>query len=428
VRILLLSNLYPPDVQGGAEILAADIAEGLTALGHEVLVLTSGQERPGTQVQQEGSIWRTLHSAPPAHFDRARPVWQQLHLLLNYYRRYHSAANVAELQRIVALTRPDVIYVWEITGIGVNSLLRALSGLDTPIVFHLGSYWLLYARSPDSEQSRLRTRRIKQWLIGGVDQPVYASFIAVSKTVKQEYMRAGYDPESIEVIYNGIDSRFLTLPRAERSAGGAEQPVQLLFVGRLRVEKGLLVLLRALDLLLNGPAQEQNTRPRLHLNIFGSGDQVYVDELQAFLREKGLEQKVTFHGRVPQDELIKQYDLSDIMLVPSLWQEPFGLVIAEAMARGLPVIASNVGGPAEILTDGVDGLLVEAGDERALASAIQQLLTDEQQRRRLARAAQETVRERFTIQENARRVEQHLLQVIEQKKQRRTSLSSAGVR
>jgi glycosyltransferase involved in cell wall biosynthesis len=423
VRILLLSNLYPPDVQGGAEILAGDIAGGLTALGHEVLVLTSGQERPGAQGQQEGPVWRTLRSAPPAHFDRGRPPWQQLPLLLNYYRRYHRPANAAELQRIVALTRPDIVYIWEITGIGVNSLLKALPGLDVPIVFHLGSYWLLYARSPETEQVRLRMRWLKQWLIGSVDKPACTSLIAVSKTVKEEYVRAGYEPESIEVIYNGIDSRFLTLPRAERD-GNAEQPVQLLFVGRLRVEKGLLVLLRALDLLVN----EHSSLPPLYLNIFGTGDQVYVNELQAFLREKRLEQMVTFHGRVSQDELIRQYDLSDIMLVPSLWQEPFGLVIAEAMARGLPVIASNVGGPAEILTDGVDGLLVEPGNERALADAIQRLLTNEQQRERLAQAAQATVKERFTIEENARRVEQHLSRAIERNRQGQSALSGIGVR
>lgn len=424
MRILLLSNLYPPDVQGGAEILAGDIAAGLQALGHEVLVLTSGQEHSGARGPQEGPVWRTLRSAPPAHFDRGRPPWQQFPLLLNYYRRYHRPANAAELRRIVALTRPDIVYIWEITGIGVNSLLKALPGLAVPIVFHLGSYWLLYARSPETEQVRLRMRWLKQWLIGSIAKPAYTSLIAVSKTVKEEYVRAGYEPESIEVIYNGIDSRFLTLPRVERSAGDAEQPMQLLFVGRLRVEKGLLVLLRALDLLVN----EQASRPLLHLNIFGTGDQVYVNELQAFLREKRLENIVTFHGRVSQDELIRQYDLSDIMLVPSLWQEPFGLVIAEAMARGLPVIASHVGGPAEILTDGVDGLLVEPGNERALADAIQYLLIDEQRRARLARAAQATVRERFTIEENARRVEQHLSRAIERNKQEQSTLSGAGVR
>ena len=70
VRILLLSNLYPPHVQGGAEILAADVAARLEGLGHEVLVLTSSEGLP--KAQQDGRIWRILSSAPPAHFDRRR--------------------------------------------------------------------------------------------------------------------------------------------------------------------------------------------------------------------------------------------------------------------------------------------------------------------------------------------------------------------
>ncbi len=410
MRILLLSNLYPPDVQGGAEILAADIATGLEKLGHEVLVLTS---TPGSP-RKEGAVWRTLSSAPPAHFDRQRPVWQQLKLLFNYYRRYHHCANARELQRVVTVTQPDVVYIWEITGIGVNSILRVLSRLSIPIVFHLGSYWLLYARSPETEQSRLHKRQIKQWLIGTITIPQHASFIAVSETVKQEYIRAGFDQEHIEVIYNGIDSRFLSLTSAQSTT---HRNFELLFVGRLRIEKGILVLLKALDLLVNGSEQLDGRVPDLHLNIFGTGDQVYYNELQDFLREKGLSQNVTFQGRVSQDELIERYDCSDILIVPSLWQEPFGLVAVEAMARGLPVIASHVGGLAEILTHGKHGLLVEPGNERALAVAIRQLQTDPDKRMQLGQTARVLVQERFLIEKNARRVEQHLLRVIQSNEQ-----------
>jgi glycosyltransferase involved in cell wall biosynthesis len=318
---------------------------------------------------------------------------------------------------VIEATRPDVLYVWEITGVGVSSLLRVLPELNLPIVFHLGSYWLLYAQSPETEQSRLRLHRLKQWLIGSLPPLHWTSFIAVSATVRQKYAQAGFDPERIEVIYNGIDARFLTLPPTDNSREKIQGDIQLLFVGRLRVEKGLLVLLKSLDLLLHERSQGDGGVPPLHLNIFGTGDQVYVDELHAFLREKDLAQFVTFHGRISQDELIGYYDRSHIMLVPSLWQEPFGLVIVEAMARGLPVIASDVGGPAEILRHGVDGLLVQPGDEGALATAIRQLLENPEKRKQLGQAGQTTVRERFTIEENAKRVEQHLLRAIQRERE-----------
>jgi glycogen synthase len=438
VRILLLSNLYPPFVEGGAEILAGDIAAGLERLGHDVRVLTSsyGLSKP----EHDGKIWRSLQPAPTVYFDRQRSFWSQLNLPFNYYRRYHNAANARTLRQVVAATTPDILYIWEITGIGVNSLLKVLPDLNIPIVFHLGSYWLLYARSPETEQSRLRLRWLKQRLIGTVPELTWTSLIAVSATVKQEYVRSGFDPKRIEVIYNGIDPRFLTLPRSTRNE---EKTFQLLFVGRIRVEKGILVLLKALDLLMhemNGAAMlsakqsdghnagtssmlEMNgsvmlsaakhlDSPPLHLHIFGDGDETYISELKTFLHEKGLTEIVTFHGKVPQDELIQHYDRCDLLLVPSLWQEPFGLVVAEAMARGLPVIASNIGGPAEILTHEINGLLVEAGNERALALAISQLIKDPEKRKRFGQAARATVQQRFVIEENASRVEQHLQRAI----------------
>jgi glycosyltransferase involved in cell wall biosynthesis len=137
--------------------------------------------------------------------------------------------------------------------------------------------------------------------------------------------------------------------------------------------------------------------------------------LEAFVQQKGLVQCVTFHGKVPQDELIKHYDRSEIMLVPSIWKEPFGLVVAEAMARGLPIIASNLGGPTEIVTHDVDGLLIEPGNVQALIAVILQLSADPAKCKQLGQAARSTVRERFMIEENAKRVEQHLQRAIPRK-------------
>lgn len=411
MRILLLSNLYPPYVLGGAEILARDYVINLE---HEVVVLTSSYGLP--KAQQDGDIWRTLHYAPAAHFDRSRPAWQQLNLLTDYYQSFHNTANVKELQRVIAATQPDILYVWEITGIGLNSMLKALNEVELPVVYHLGNYWLHYAISPQTEQTRLRTRWLKKMLIGRVPSLRYASLIAVSQSVKQEYAEAGCDAERIEVIYNGIDARFLNTPHNddEKSHDTTEpqaKEIQLIYVGRLCVEKGVMVILEALDTLV----KDQNCY-QFHLNIFGEGDEAYCKELEAFVQQKQLTLYVTFHGKVPQDDLIKHYDNSDIMLVPSIWKEPFGLVVAEAMARGLPIIASNLGGPAEIVTHNEDGLLVEPGNVQELASAIRQLSADPAKCEQFSQAARSTVQERFMIQENAKRVEQHLQRAVLNKK------------
>lgn len=408
MRILLLSNLYPPCMRGGAEVTARDIADGLLARGHQVTVLTSWYGLPAAQ--QEGHIWRTLYSAEPAYFDpRGSPV-QQLRHLRNYIQQYHSSKNAKELLRAVAATNPDVLYIWEMNGIGIISLLKALHLLTIPIVFHLGSYWWQYIHSPQTEYSHIRLRWLKKLFIGAVPSLTYTSLIAVSGAVKQAYIQAGGDPERIEIINSGIDPRFMDLAKTEHldDKDFAENRLHLIYAGRIRREKGVLVLFKALDRLINEQGMQN-----LHLHIFGDGDQLYISELQAFLGEKQLTHAVTLHGKVPQDDLIKYYDLSEIMLVPSLWQEPFGLVVAEAMARGLPVIASDLGGPAEIITNGVDGLLVAPGNEQALAGAVRYLLENPDQREQLVQAAHTMVRNRFTIAENIRRAEQHLLQAVQ---------------
>jgi glycosyltransferase involved in cell wall biosynthesis len=410
----MLSNLYPPFVEGGAEILAGNIATELKNLGHEVCVLTSSHGlRHGVL---EGNVWRTLRLAPPAYFDRRRPFWLQFNQPYNYFRRYHRRCNAQELRRVVDECRPDVLYIWEIAGIGVNSLLGALRELQqVPTVFHLGSYLLLYARSPQTEHSALRSRWLKRRLIGTLATPNRASYIAVSDAVKAQYVQAGFDPECIEAIYNGIDPRFLEQRKLDPPVARhtTEDPLRLLYVGRLRAEKGILVALQALALLMSEQSRTGTHVPPLRLDVIGDGNDVYLGALERFVQEQHLSEVVHFHGRIQQDALIDHYDCADLLLVPSLWQEPFGLVVVEAMARGLPVIASNLGGPAEILTHGVDGLLVEPGNEQELAAAIRLLLNDPAKRTHLGRSARDTVERRFTIEENARRVEQHLLQALQ---------------
>ena len=406
MRILLISNLYPPHVLGGAEILARDYAVQLKELGHEVKVLTSWYGLDGPQ--QDAHTWRTLHYSHSAHVDKRRSLWQQRQLLLDYYRNFHNAPNAREVRRAIAELGPDAVYVWEIDGLGLISVLKSLNALATPLVYHLGSYWLQYALSPQTEQTRLRTRQVKKLLIGSVPFPRCTSLIAVSGAVKDAYMKIGCDPQRIEVIHNGIDDRFLSMPRVvdaqhERRA----EKTRLIYVGRLCEEKGVLVLLKALEALVH-----QREEARFTLDIFGEGDLGYVKELYDFVRSRNLDTEVAFHGKVPQEELIRWYDEADVMLVPSLWKEPFGLVVAEAMARSLPVIATNTGGPTEIVTHAVDGLLVEPNNEQALAAAVLRLVDDQALARRLGHAARLTVEERFTVKANARKVEQHLQRAI----------------
>lgn len=397
MKILMLSNRFPPDIAGGAEILAGDLAVALRQRGHEVRVLTSACDNRGTV--REPWIERRLR--PVVDGPRARDGSRRRGpgRIVAFYRETHSRSSARTVRRVIAQSAPDIVYVWNISGVGLVSILRALQQVRIPIVFHLHSYWWQYINSPETRFSTVRMAWLKKLIIGPVPPLKFSTLIATSEAVKHEYTRAGCPGDRIEVIDNAIDGRFL---EGDFPARRVRQPSVLMYAGRLTAEKGVMVALEAVDLLVN------RDRRQVRLEVFGSGDPHYQFELEAFVRSHGLSKVVIFNGLVDQDRLIRAYDGADLVVVPSLWAEPFGLVAVEAMARGVAVIASDVGGLSGVLRDHVDGRLVMPGDPEVLAAAIADSLDQPDERRRLGSAAQETVRERFTLDICSRRVERHL--------------------
>jgi glycosyltransferase involved in cell wall biosynthesis len=105
--------------------------------------------------------------------------------------------------------------------------------------------------------------------------------------------------------------------------------------------------------------------------------------------------KVSFVGSIPYFELLDRYRAADVFVFPSVWNEPFGLPVAEAMACGVPVVATRSGGIVEIVEDGETGLLVERGNAAELAGAIGSLLADDARRVAMGRAAAQRANEVF---------------------------------
>ena len=170
----------------------------------------------------------------------------------------------------------------------------------------------------------------------------------------------------------------------------------LLFVGgldRAHYFKGLSNLLKAMSLV----------KEPISLNVIGSGDlrSQYEKEAQAL----GLSRKVRFLGRVSEEELIRQYQSADILILPSInSHEAFGLVLIEAMACGLPVIASNLPGVRSVFNDGKQGLACEPGNVLDLADKIGLLVGDEGRRRQMAEAARTLAEKKYAWDKVADRI------------------------
>ena len=208
--------------------------------------------------------------------------------------------------------------------------------------------------------------------------------IVVSQSMKREFIRHyGDAAESIIVIPNGVDlkmfnpaNRPLYRDRIRQKHGISHSDLVLMFAGDDWERKGVSYSIEALALLL---------RPDVRLLIIGSGDAKFYGQLAEL---KQVRERIIF---VPHSNNLQEYyAASDVFVLPTIY-EPFGLVIVEAMASGLPVIVSRSAGAADFITDGVDGLLLsDPGDINDLAAKIELLFSNAELRKTMGKRARET--------------------------------------
>jgi phosphatidylinositol alpha-mannosyltransferase len=197
--------------------------------------------------------------------------------------------------------------------------------------------------------------------------------IAVSRPARE--FVAEYFPGDYRVIPNGIEVARFSEPVPMPPELQADGPI-VLFVGRMEKRKGLSYLLRAW-------ANVRREFPDARLIVVGHGRP--LESYRAFAQNQGWDE-VEFKGFVPASTLPAYFQRADVFCAPSTGAESFGIVLLEAMAAGRPILATRIDGYAEVISHGVDGLLVEPKDPQALAVGLTHLLADKDLRRKLGAA------------------------------------------
>jgi glycosyltransferase involved in cell wall biosynthesis len=227
-------------------------------------------------------------------------------------------------------------------------------------------------------------------LYGVVDRYVLRSFprvVAVSEEVRQRLLKAGVLQERIRIIPNGIDLRPFTVERAPDPIDWSkDRPAMIGMVARLSAEKGV-------DLFLRAAAQVAGTISHARFVIVGDGPD--RDELEAMIDQLKLRPFVLMLGR--RNDMPAQYASFDV-LVSSSRKEGLPIAILEAMASGLPLVATAVGDVCNVVRNGETGILLPTGDPGALASAIVDLVRDHAKRRRLGSAARQWVESQYSAE------------------------------
>lgn len=267
-------------------------------------------------------------------------------------------ANHWALAKVLHQTRPDVVSVWHLGGVGL-SLLRQLSLRRRPVVFVVADDWMRYAPGADPVISRMPRLLPDLARLGRVVFCSDALRRAVSAHVPWDVGRGS-------VVWLGVDAAdFPMMPPDDRP-----WTWRVLYVGRLSSEKGIETAVRALAHL---PAQAT-------LDIVGRGERQEQARITAVVDDVGLRHRVRF-AEADRRELAGRYRSADVLVFPSEWDEPFGIVPLEAMACATPVVATATGGAAEYLSHEENCLIVPVRDASALAAAVTRFADDEPLRR-----------------------------------------------
>lgn len=214
--------------------------------------------------------------------------------------------------------------------------------------------------------------------------------VAISDYARSQLMSL-VDPshwEKIQVVHCGLDPATFRSPRRDRDRGAA---LEILNVGRLAPVKAQAVLLEAVE--------ELGRRGvRVHATVVGAGPE--GERLREIVERRGLEGQVTLTGAVSQDQIRELFAAADVFCLPS-FAEGVPVVLMEAMAMELPVVATRIAGIGELVDDGVSGLLVSPARPDLLVDAVERLRDEPDLRRAMGRAGREIVTEQFDVSRSA---------------------------
>jgi glycosyltransferase involved in cell wall biosynthesis len=341
---------------GGTELNVFQVSRGLAQRGHVIDLLSA---RGGSLADDYRTFCRSVTRRPVFDFARSSAA--------------RDLVRMAPAVLSAARKKPDVVYPNRFAEIVWATAVGRVSG--SPVVCHL--HEIRHARPGSFPNEHVRR------------------FIAVSEFLRDQWVAVGLDPDLIDVVHNGVSP-------VDYPAGGAAERTEArarlglpqegfvaLYYGRLDPEKGIDVLLdawRKLDI-----AGDEGT-----LLIVGSPS-AHLAEGPQLLQAWQESAPPGCVWRPAQSDVVTLLHAADVVVVPSVWAEPFGRVIVEALATGRPALATRMGGIPEILTGEFERFLVEPGDAAALAAGLEDLVDWRTREPELAGSCTAHVRDNFSL-------------------------------
>ena len=374
MKVLFLNAYDDPAVSGGgAEMTLHHLTQGLLSRGIEPVILATGSE-PGLKLCERNGvrIWRAglRNLYWPQAKARPHPLRRMAWHVLDSY----NLAMQPLLRRVLQTEKPDVVSIHNLPGWSVASW-ETIASLGIPSVQVLHDMYLICPKATmRTTQGNCAEQCASCCLLRLPHRSVsnrLSAVVGVSRFILDRFVEQRYfhDVHIKRVIHNARDLEELGVKVA--TIRPASAPLRFGYIGRLDPSKGVELLLEAFC---------KDASVDAELWIAGSGRSDYEQSL----RSQWASERVRFLGRVAQRDF---YPKVDVIVVPSLWEEPLGMVVAESMSFSKPVIGSRRGGIPEIIQDGENGLLFEPNNDGELKEAIRRLARDPDLRFRMGKAA-----------------------------------------
>lgn len=372
MHILVMTRIMPSHSLGGMQKQTMDLCTGFVNAGHHVTVITTARNDGVVSEIIDGVDIRYLEGCKPGYYSRK---WNSL-----------CRKSVTQLHE----TKPvDVIHSQSMGAIGIlgwarkNSIpivstwhgtsLTEISTFFASASYH-PRYWHWLAIMP--------FRLLKRYFTMDLPVRLASSKITLVSPTLENNMKL-FAKSKVITIPNGIQLPPLRIKRSTN-------PVHCIAIGRIEKEKGLHFAIRAIANL------DRKTQENVMLNVVGEGS--YLGDLKQLADDLSINNSVTFHGRIDDDKLSMIYQDARIHLMPTTRHEGLPLTILEGMAHSVATIASDIGGISGVINHGIDGILIEPGNQQQLNLELSKLLENHDQINLLGDCARTTIESKYTKQ------------------------------
>lgn len=375
MKILHTCTRFPP-APGGVESHVLNVARELISRKHSVNVYTTDlyMEIPFTPMKE----WEPVVEGVPVRRFKAYSLHGNMHYVF-----------VPSMTKALLSAKADIIHAhsYGYFQVNVSALNRKLKTVPFVLTPHFHPEWSMWGGQKRKKIRKVYDKIFATPVIQAADILIAHSRFEIK--LMQEVMN--FDPDRVRYIPAGIDfTKFKKKPGPELFRNNFNIKSKfILFVGRLASNKGLMVLADAAAAVLK-------EYPDVKFVLVGE-DESMKEKLEKKLKATDLLSNFLFTGHIDDENVFRSaYGACELLVLPSEY-EAFGLVLAEAMAAGKPVVATRVGGVPEVLgKNKTTGILVDYGDPDGLADAVMELLSDPAKRNKMGTAGRKRVKENFT--------------------------------